>query len=94
MKTWIHVAVGPAVAVLLWAGVALGQGKPEGCGKGAAPASVEGQVVKIDPDKGKVTVRASDGTTHEFQASKETLQDLKVGEQLKATLRSAPACDK
>jgi hypothetical protein len=37
-------------------------------------------------------VRASDGTLHEFQASKETLQDIKVGGRVEAQLREAPNC--
>jgi hypothetical protein len=42
--------------------------------------------------QGRPTVRAPDGTTQEFQASKETLQDLKVGDRIEATLRQAPKC--
>jgi hypothetical protein len=41
---------------------------------------------------GKVAVAATDGKTHEFQASKETLQDLKVGDSVQASLRSIPNC--
>jgi hypothetical protein len=37
-------------------------------------------------------VAENDGKTHEFQASKETLQDLKVGDKIEANLRSLPAC--
>jgi len=94
MKRWMGLSAGLVVSAMLWSGTALGQGKPEGCGKAGAPEKVEGQVVKVDPDQGKVTMRAADGTTHEFQASKETLQDLKVGDPIKAKLRSAPKCDK
>ena len=94
MKRWIPLTAGLAAGLMLWSGTALGQGKPEGCGKAGAPEKVEGQVVKVDPDQGKVTMRAADGTTHEFQASKETLQDFKVGDQIKAKLRSAPNCPK
>ena len=36
---------------------------------------------------GKVSVAEADGKTHEFQASKETLQDLKVGDTIEARLR-------
>ena len=53
---------------------------------------VEGQVVKTDPAQGKLTVREADGTVHEFQASKETLQDLKAGDRIEAKLREAPKC--
>ena len=94
MKTGMPLSAGLAVAVLLWGGVAFGQGKPADCGKAGAPENVEGQVVKVDVDQGKLTLRGTDGTTHEFQASKETLQDFKVGDQIKAKLRSAPNCPK
>jgi hypothetical protein len=57
-----------------------------------APERVAGEVTKIDAAKGRVTVRGSDGTVHEFQASTETLQDLKVGGHVEAKLREAPKC--
>jgi hypothetical protein len=53
---------------------------------------VEGRVVRVDSAGGKVAVAAADGKTHEFQASKETLQDLKVGDKIEASLRSLPSC--
>jgi len=34
-----------------------------------------------------VTIRATDGTMHEFQASKETLPDLEEGDRIEARLR-------
>ena len=43
-------------------------------------------------EQGKLTVRATDGTTHEFQASKETLQDFKAGDRIEAKLRTTPPC--
>jgi hypothetical protein len=49
-------------------------------------------VVKLDPAQNKITVRETNGTTHEFQASKETIQDLKVGDRIDANLREAPKC--
>ena len=61
-------------------------------GRMKAPEKVEGQVVKVDPAQGKVTVREADGTVHEFQASAETLKDLKPGDQIGAKLREAPKC--
>ena len=94
MKTWIRLSVGLTAAILLWGGTALAENKPGGCNKAGAPEKVEGQVIKVDPDQGKLSVRETDGTTHEFQASKETLQDYKVGDQIKAKLRSAPDCSK
>jgi hypothetical protein len=75
-------------ATLLWGGAtpAQVQQPPPGDGK-ARPEKVVGQVVKLDPGQGKVTIRASDGTMHEFQASQETIQDLKVGDRVEANLR-------
>jgi hypothetical protein len=49
-------------------------------------------VVKSDLDNEKVNLRGFDGTTHELQASKETLQGYKVGDRIEAKLRSAPDC--
>jgi len=37
-------------------------------------------------------MRQSNGTVHEFQASTETLKDLKVGGRVEAKLREAPNC--
>jgi hypothetical protein len=70
------------------------QPKP-GCdaqGRATAPERMDGQVVSMNEALGVLTVRASDGTPHEFQASKETLQDLKVGDRIDAKLRQAPKC--
>jgi hypothetical protein len=82
-----------AAALMMATGTALAQTKPE-CegGKVKTPAKVDGQVVKIDASRNLVTVRGDDGTVHEFQASKETLQDLKAGDRIQATLREAPKC--
>jgi hypothetical protein len=85
---------GVAAGLLLWGGAVLGQTKPAECDRGRArtPEKVEGQVVQVDPDQGTLTLRGTDGTPHEFQASKETLQNYKVGDRLAAKLRSAPNC--
>ena len=94
MRTWLQVTSGLAIGLLLWSGAALAQVK-RGCdaqGRVKAQEKVEGQVVKVDPAQGKVTVREADGTVHEFQASAETLKDLKPGDQIGAKLREAPKC--
>lgn len=67
---------------------------PGPASKAGAPEKVEGQVVSVDPDQGKLTLRGADGTTHVFQASKETIQDYKVGDRIKAKLRPAKDCSK
>ena len=94
MRIWPRLAAGLAVALMLWTGPALGQSKPacDSQGKVKTPEKVEGQVVKVDQAQGKVTVREPGGTVHEFQASAETLKDLKVGDRIEAKLREAPKC--
>jgi len=91
MKQRIRAAAILIVGVLLWSGTAFAQAKP-GCDKTSTPQKLEGQVVAIDMNKSTVTMRGSDGTTHEFQASKETLQGYKVGDRIEAKLRSASEC--
>ena len=93
MTPYKAVAMGIMLAVPLWAGFAAGQSKPS-CDqmKASAPQKVEGKVVRVDQAQGKVAVTASDGKTHEFQASKETLRDLKVGDNIEAKLRELPKC--
>jgi hypothetical protein len=83
-----------AVGFMLWAGTALGQSRPacDQQGKVKTPERVEGEVTKVDTAQGRVTVRESNGTMHEFQASTETLQGVKVGSRIDAMLREAPKC--
>ena len=63
---------------------------PAGQPSAGAPQQLEGEVVKIDKKAGMVTLRSASGT-HEFKASPETLNDLKVGDKLEAKLRT-PNC--
>jgi hypothetical protein len=90
-KRWMRVAAILIVGVVLGIGTAFAQTKPV-CDKANTPQKLEGQVVAIDLNQGKVTMRGSDGVTHEFQASKETLQGYKVGDRIEAKLRSTPDC--
>jgi hypothetical protein len=62
------------------------------CNVKSAPQMVDGQVLKVDLATNTITVKESNGTTHEFQASKETLQDLKAGDRIEARLRPAQNC--
>lgn len=94
MKTWLPLSAGLTAAIMLWSGIAVGQGTPTGCGKPGAPEKVDGQVVSVEPAQGKLTLLAADGTTHEFHASKETLQDYKIGDHIKAKLRLTKECPK
>jgi len=48
---------------------------------------IAGTVTKIDLDRSRVTVRSSDGEPHEFEASAETLKNLKVGDRIEAKRR-------
>ncbi len=83
-----------SVAVMLWSGSALGQAKPpcDSQGRVMTPQKVEGQIMKIDRAQNRLTVREANGTVHEFQASTETVQGLKVGDRIDANLREAPKC--
>jgi hypothetical protein len=90
MNPWATRAAGVGI-VLIMVGLAFGQGKPADC-KAPPKEKVEGQVVSVDTNAGKVTVKEKDGTTHVLQGSKETLQDMKPGDQIEAKLREAPKC--
>ena len=94
MHAWLRLSAGLAVGCLLWTGTALGQARPacDQQGKVKTPERVGGEVTKVDTARGVVTVREANGTLHEFQASKETLQDVKVGGRVEAQLREAPKC--
>jgi hypothetical protein len=95
MKTWLSTLAIVIAGAVLWSGTALGQATPkEGCDavKAGAPQKVEGQVVNVDANQGKVTVKTSDGKTQEFQASPETVRDFKVGDKIEARLRNATNC--
>jgi hypothetical protein len=94
MYGWVTVIAAVALTFAVSPGSAFGQAKPacDPQGRLITPQRVQGQVVKVDPARSTVTVREASGAVHEFQASKETLQDLKVGDPIKATLREAPKC--
>lgn len=85
-----HLFIGLATGLMLWAGAAAAQQKP-GC-EAKPPETVQGQVTKIDAAGGIVTIQEANGTVHQFQASKEMLQNTKVGDHLKGKLREAPKC--
>jgi Cu/Ag efflux protein CusF len=91
MNRWMTLSTGFVVIALLSSGLAFGQQPKADC-KAAAPEKVEGQVVRVDPKTNKVTIRDKSGTTHEFQANKETTKDMKAGDHIEARLREAPKC--
>ena len=90
MGPWRSMTAVVVATVVLWSGAAWVQTALAACDPGRIPPQIEGQVVKVDAAQGKVTVRTTDGTMHEFQASQETLQDSKAGDQIKAKLRKSP----
>jgi hypothetical protein len=94
MQRWTAAAVALLAIVVACSGPALAQGKApcDQQGKVMTPQKVEGQVVKVDTAQGKLGVREADGKVHEFQASKETLDQFKVGDRIEANLREAPKC--
>jgi hypothetical protein len=92
MMSWRAVVMGAVTVGLLSAGLAVAQPKTSDCNKGKVPEKVEGKVTRVDLAAGIVAVKEKDGTTHEFQASKETLQTLKPGDDIEMKLREAPKC--
>ena len=92
MKRWlVFTGVLPAMAFLA-TGLAFGQPKADCKTRAQTPEKVEGQVVAVDQNAGRITIRESNGTTHEFQANRQTLQDMKPGDKIEAKLREAPKC--
>jgi hypothetical protein len=82
------------VALALGTGAAIGRSKPpcDAVGRMMAPDDAEGQVVKMEPGRSRFSVRESDGLIHEFQASPETLRDLKVGDRIEVKLWAVSRC--
>ena len=93
MRRWMALPAG-FFMVIASSGAVFAQAKPACDAKGrvVTPEKVEGQVVYIDHEHNKLSVREADGKVHDFQASKETLEDLKVGDRIEANLREAPKC--
>lgn len=92
MRPWRDMLAVVVMTALLYSGAALARDRQAACDQAVVPPTLEGQVVKVDMAHEKVTVRSTDGTTHEFQASRETLQDFKPGDRITAKLRKAPPC--
>jgi len=91
MNRWLTLTAGVVTTAVLSAGLAFGQQKPAECHPGA-PEKVEGQIVSVDQSAGTMTIRDKSGVTHAFQASKETLAEMKPGDTIEARLRKAPNC--
>lgn len=78
---WTATLIG---CLVFWSGTSLAE-------EGAAepPGTLEGQVAEVDMEQGKLTIRSTDGTMHEFKASPETLRAYKVGDPIKAKPRTS-----
>jgi hypothetical protein len=94
MHTRIRLAVGLLAGMLLGGNVALADtsGQPTDCPKIKAVERIDGTVMNIDAQQGVLTLLGSDGTIHKFQASPETLQDLKIGDKIQTKLRISDRC--
>jgi Cu/Ag efflux protein CusF len=90
MNRWLTLS-GAVLTIALSTSLASGQQPKADC-KAKAPETVQGQVVRVDPNTNKITIRDTNGATHEFQANQETTKDMKVGDQVEAKLREAPKC--
>jgi hypothetical protein len=91
MNRWMGVSASAVAGLVLCSGIALGQTKSGDC----KPEKVEGEIIKIEDrgkDQGKLVLKGADGKTYEFNASKETLQDKKVGDRLEVTKRMPANC--
>lgn len=75
------------VGLTMQNGVVMAEDAAVSCAKEGTPGQLEGKVVKVDMDQEKITLRDTSGTVHEFNASKETLQEYKAGDTIKAKLR-------
>jgi len=101
MKT-LTLTAAVVAAALLAGGPALAQDKskancqPSASARGdakarvKAPEKIDGQVTKVDPTKGMITVRNKDGSLHDFKGDAETLRDYSVGDNIELTLRAEP----
>ena len=84
LKRLIAIAI---VGLTMQSGVVMAEAAAASCATADTPEQLEGQVVKVDIDKEKITLRDASGKVHEFNASKETLQEYKAGDTIKAKLR-------
>lgn len=88
MRNWLGVPALLVAGLLTCSGMALAQAKPD-CPKSE---KVEGTVTKVDMAEGKLTVQGSDGKTYEFNGTKETLAQKKVGDKIEVTRRMPEGC--
>ncbi len=92
MKRWLMLSGVLTSTAVLATGLAFAQPKADCKNRAQTPEKVEGQVMAVDQNSGRVTIRETNGNTHEFQANRETLQDMKPGDKIEAKLREVPKC--
>ena len=92
MKRLLMLASVLSMTASLATGLVFAQPKADCKNRGDVPEKVEGQVTAVDQNSGRVTIRDTKGATHEFQANKETVKDMKPGDRIEAKLREAPKC--
>jgi hypothetical protein len=93
--------LGVLIAMVLFLATGLGQAQPKAAdcpqpsasvgtsSRPPAPEKIEGTVTKIDLRNNAVTVKSTDGSTHEFRGDPETVRDLKVGDRIDVKLRAS-----
>jgi hypothetical protein len=88
MRTRLWLA---ALAFTVWAGPASAQDAQSlATERGNNPKqSVAGVVTKVDPQRNRVTIRDPNGGNYEFDASPDTIRDMKVGDKVEARRRDA-----
>jgi Cu/Ag efflux protein CusF len=94
MDTRIRLAIGLVATAVLAGTVTVAQtsAQTSDCPKVTAVERIDGTVMNVDTELSMVTVLGTDGTTHKFQASQETLQGLKIGDKIEAKLRISEKC--
>jgi len=75
------------IGLAMVSGAVMAEDAAVSCAKEGTPGQLEGKVIKVDMDQEKITLRDTNGTIHEFNTSKETLQEYKTGDTIKAKLR-------
>ena len=68
-------------------GLALSHGASATDPKPVNNDELAGEVTAVDRTTNRIKVRSEDGVLHEFEASKATVDELKVGDQIKARKR-------
>ena len=91
MKRWL-VLSGVLTTTFLATGLAFGQPKADCKDRAQTPDKVEGQVVAVDQNAGRVTIRDKSGATHEFQANRDTLKDMKTATRSKRSFGRRRKC--